>query len=371
MERKQQTIDNIIITETKGSDIVEWLCLIHQRRNSRKLKFEQLKKHKGEIQAIVKRGRFDHQINRRIYEEIEWLQCPRHHLIPFTDPLYPPLLRQISDPPLALYAIGDTGLLSEPQIAIVGSRRPTPVGHKCAQQIAQELAQFGLVITSGLALGIDGVAHRGALGVEGGRSIAVLAHGLDSLYPPRHEELFQCLCAHGLVLSEYPFGVVANKYRFPERNRIVSGLSLGVIVVEAAERSGTLITARLAIEQNRELMVVPGSALSAQYQGSHRLIQQGAALVSNARDVLVCLASEIERVFNISANKEVGEQKNKRALSFLDFPLLQYIGAESTSIDEIIISSGLAAGDVASQLLSMEVEGLVATSLDGGYVNLT
>jgi len=371
MEMQEQTIDDMVITETKGSDIAKWLCLIHQRGNSRKLKFEQLKKYKGEIQALVARSNLGRQVNRSAEEEMEWLQDPHHHLIPLTDPLYPSLLRQISDPPLALYAIGDIGLLREPQIAMVGSRRPTPVGHKCAQKIAQELAQLGLVITSGLALGIDGVAHRGALDAEGGRSIAVLAHGLDSLYPARHQELYQRLCAHGLVLSEYPFGVVANKHRFPERNRIVSGLSLGVVVVEAAERSGTLITARLASEQDRELMVVPGSALSAQYQGSHRLIQQGAALVSSAQDVLVCLAGEIDRAVHRSTNTSVGEQKHKRVLSFSDFPLLQYIGAESTSVDEIIISSGLSAGDVASQLLSMEVQGLITAGLDGGYVNLT
>jgi DNA processing protein len=297
-----------------------------------------------------------------------WLSCDHHHLVSLSDPEYPALLRELCDPPLALFAIGNIGLLGQPQVAMVGSRKPTPVGEKVARTISGELANLGIVVTSGMALGIDGAAHRGALNV-GGPSIAVLGNGLDTIYPARHKALFDKLSTDGLIVSEYPLGVRPDRYTFPQRNRIVSGLSYGVVIVEAAERSGTLITARLAIEQNRDVMVVPGSALSAQYKGSHYLLQQGAALVSSSSDVLNCLSAPLSRIIEAKTTGPFSEPADQP--SVLQQRLLEHISTESTSVDDIILSSQLTSAEVSSMLLELELIGAVAISNDGGYVNLS
>jgi len=301
--------------------------------------------------------------------DLHWLAQESHYLIPISDPRYPDILRQLPDPPLALFAIGDISLLKEPQVAIVGSRRPTPIGDKIARSISHELATLGVVVTSGMALGIDGIAHQAALGA-GGSSIAVLGNGLDTIYPSRHKAMFEQLSAQGLLVSEYPLGVKPARHTFPQRNRIVSGLSYGVIIIEAAERSGTLITARLAMEQNREVMVVPGSALSSQYRGSHDLIKQGAALVSSSDDVLHCLSEQLSRFLQADTINDGSQLKPIEGLA-LESPLLQYISAESTSVDDIILSSQLTSAEVSSMLLELELIGAVAITNDGGYVNLS
>ncbi|MCL4163056.1 UNVERIFIED_CONTAM: hypothetical protein GTU68_005066, partial [Idotea baltica] len=179
-------------------------------------------------------------------------------------------LSQISDPPVCLFASGNLPLLLEPKISIVGSRRPTPAGVNMCQSIAKDLAYLGLIVTSGMALGVDAISHKSALQVNE-PTIAVMGCGLDIISPARHRALFNSIVRKGLVLSEYPIAYPASKYTFPKRNRIVSGLSYGVVIIEAADKSGTLITARLAMEQNREVFVVPGSPLNPQYIGSHRL----------------------------------------------------------------------------------------------------
>ena len=370
MEAPIKTVDDLTLCKTSDVDLVAWLRFVHQRGKSRKVRLQSLLHNDGHIQAAV--GRSKAPLSDSIKAEVSWLQTPGHYFIPITDLRYPHHLRQIPDPPLGLYAAGDLALLQEPQVSIVGSRRPSPVGQKITQQIAQQLAQLGLVITSGMALGIDGLAHQGALGAPDGKSIAVLAHGLDSVYPQRHRQLFQQLLERGLVVSEYSLGVSATKHRFPERNRIVAGLSLGVIIVEAAERSGTLITARLAGEQNRELMVVPGSAVSAQYCGSHRLIQQGAALITSAQDVVACLQNQLQQslacVDGCIAEQSLESKSNHNRQ--YSHPLLEHIGAESTPIDVIILASGMTAAEVSNELLMLEMQGQIAVSLDGGFVNL-
>ncbi len=305
-----------------------------------------------------------------VQRDLDWLAQPNHHLIEFTNRLYPTLLKEIHDPPLVLFAIGDLRLLEDPSIAIVGARRPTPIGLKVAGSISSQLAQLGVVVTSGMALGIDGAAHQAALQSDG-KSIAVMGGGLDQIYPARHRKLHERLAAQGLILSEYPLGFVANKATFPQRNRIVSGLSLGVVIVEAAQRSGTLITARLATEQGRDVMVVPGPAVSASYKGSHRLIQQGAALVQDTTDVLHCLSDELA----LSISEQVVCQACTDGLDvdhsgFENRELLRFIGATSTSADQIIFASGLTAAKVSSMLITLELEGAIAVAADGGYVNL-
>jgi len=332
----------------------------------------------------------------RLDADMRWLEKPDHHLITFNHPDYPTLLKELSDPPIALFAIGDLSLLKQPSIAIVGSRRPTPVGAQIASRLASDLSRLGLVITSGMALGIDSVAHRGVLdncasvdqasvdevSIGNGATIAVLGCGVDCIYPARHRALYQQISQSGLLLSEYPLGMRATRYSFPQRNRIVSGLSLGVIIVEAAEKSGTLITARLAMEQNREVMVVPGSALSRQYQGSHRLIMQGAALVQESQDVITVLHAELSQSLEQTlhaANSTAKLGREGDALSEntsifqaeRDHLLLRHIGAESTSIDQIISASGLTAAQVSAMLLTLEIEGLIAAVDDGGYLNLS
>jgi len=302
-----------------------------------------------------------------VQADLEWLSEGAHHLIAFNDERYPSLLAQLSDPPLAMFAKGSIELLAEPKVSIVGSRKPTPVGERVANNISSGLASLGVVITSGMALGIDAIAHFAAFNADG-KTIAVLGNGLDTIYPSRHRALFEKLSSNGLLLSEYPLGVKPDRYTFPQRNRIVSGLSHGVVIVEAAERSGTLITARLAMEQNRDVMVVPGSALSAQYSGSHQLIKQGAALVSSSSDVIHCLSEPLSRFLQ---EKRTSASEARLMKPGSQHMLLKHISTESTAVDDIISSSQLTSAEVSSMLLELELIGAVAIARDGGYVNLS
>ncbi len=296
--------------------------------------------------------------------DLEWLENPHHQLVCLGDQNYPELLVTLPDPPLALFTSGDTRLLSDPSVAIVGSRHPTPAGRRITEQIASELARSGINIVSGMALGIDGSAHQAALDA-GGSTVAVMGCGLDDVYPSRHRSLFERISSDGCCISEYPLGVPVSRYTFPQRNRLVSGLCLGTIIVEAAERSGTLITARLALEQNRSLMVVPGSPLSRQYAGSHDLLQQGATLVTNAEDVLNELQIPLQQALTSHLKKDADEGQKPAA-----FALLEHIFHESTSVDAIISTSGLTAAKVSSILLELEVAGAVTQASDGGYIKL-
>ena len=318
------------------------------------------------LPSQAKERKFQRQLSIGLEKDIAWLADTNHHLICWQDNLYPALLREINDPPLCLFAKGNLALLEEPKISVVGSRRPTPVGSKLAQTISSDLARLGIVITSGMALGIDGCAHRAVLELNE-PTIAVMGCGLDIVSPARHHSLYEKIAQQGLMLSEYPIAYPASRYTFPQRNRIVSGLSYGVVIVEAAEKSGTLITARLAMEQNREVFVVPGSPINPQYVGSHRLIQQGASLVSNAEDIVVeldsCLSSVLETMSNEKADFKLSE-----AESATQYPLLKYINHEPTLVDQIILNSGLTASEVSSMLLILEVEGLVTTVSDGRYL---
>lgn len=372
MEIRKQSLD---------CNFEQWCILVRDRRWSLRQKHRLLEHFKTpddirsapvqEVLACLKSkplSRSDQFSNESIKADLSWLDQDEHHLIHIDDVRYPQALKQLPDAPIALFAKGDVSLLNNPQVAIVGSRRPTPVGVKVADEIAGQLAGAGICVTSGMALGIDGIAHVGALNA-GGASTAVLGSGLDLVTPIRHQKLFERLSRCGLIISEYPLGYPASRYTFPERNRIVSGLSLGVIIVEAAQRSGTLITARLATEQNRELMVVPGSAMSAQYAGSHALIQQGAALVCNAQDVLHCLADQLGHWCQVAEAQQVATPKE--SLSHEEQSLLGVIGGESTRVDDIIFASGLTAAKVSSMLITLEVKGVVAACGDGGYINLS
>ena len=216
---------------------------------------------------------------------LAWLKKDNAHIITLADAHYPKLLLDISNPPTLLYAIGDLQWLNHPSIAMVGSRHSTPQGEKNAEEFAKSLCEQGLCITSGMALGIDGAAHRGALSANGA-TIAVVGTGLDIVYPARHRDLAHQIASRGLILSEFNLGTPSKAQNFPRRNRIISGLSLGCLVVEANVDSGSLITARLATEQGREVFAIPGSIHSPVAKGCHLLIKQGAKLVESVNDIL-------------------------------------------------------------------------------------
>lgn len=218
-------------------------------------------------------------------ESMHWLSLENNFLVTLADSYYPKSLLEITDPPPVLFAKGNLGLLNQPSIAIVGSRNATSQGKENAEAFAKGLSSFGLCIVSGLALGIDGAAHRGALQANGS-TIAVAATGLDIVYPSKHLDLAHQIAKHGLLISEFALGETSKPQNFPRRNRLISGLSLGCLVVEASLQSGSQITARLATEQGREVFVIPGSIHSPTSKGCHQLIKQGAKLVDNLQDII-------------------------------------------------------------------------------------
>ena len=312
-----------------------------------------------------------------IAQDIAWLEHEMHQLITIEDEHYPEQLKQIADPPLVLYVHGkqDLSLLSEPQLAIVGSRNASANGKKIAETFAQKLAQSGLVISSGLASGIDGAAHQGALMANIGSTIAVAACGLDHVYPAQHRKLAEDIAQRGLIISEFPIGMLPKPGHFPRRNRIISGLSLGVLVVEASLKSGSLITARLASEQNREVFAIPGSIHSPLSKGPHKLIRHGAKLVETEEDILI----ELQHHINLDENKPEDQQSNLNAMRTHPSDnqhdqdpehkkLLACMGYEPISIDRLIESSSLSVEVVSSMLLILELNGDVMHNGNGIYV---
>jgi len=284
-------------------------------------------------------------------------------LLCWDDPLFPPLLKEISDPPPILYVLGNPQLLSAPGIAMVGARAASSYGLQVAERLATELARHDLVITSGLALGIDTAAHRGALAAAGGKTIAVMGCGLDIVYPSQNKKIHGQIIAHGAIISESPLGTQPEAFRFPARNRIISGLSLGVVVVEAAHRSGTLITAHQALEQGRDVFAIPGRIDSPKSEGCHRLIQEGAKLVHSAADILEELA-----LTSLAAPPEarvlappLPEEEGKI------FSLLEVY---PRNIEEIILAAQLPAQRISEILLHLELQGLVASLPGNQYQRL-
>ena len=295
--------------------------------------------------------------------DLDWLAGEDRHLITRADPGYPPLLGTLADPPLALFVHGDPAVLQAPQLAIVGSRNPSPAGRENAVAFARAAAHVGLVITSGLALGIDGAAHQGALDV-GGATIAVAGTGLDRVYPARHRELAHRIAAHGALVSELPSGSPPLKEHFPRRNRILSGLALGTLVVEAAVRSGSLITARLAAEQGREVFAIPGSIHSPLSRGCHALIRDGAKLVETLDDIVAELGP-----LAASAAPRAGASPPLTPDPDAE-QLLKTLGYEPVSVEILVERTGLTAATVSSMLLQMELNGLVAVCPGGSYVRV-
>lgn len=296
-----------------------------------------------------------------------WLAGSGRRLVSWGAPDYPPLLASIPDPPLVLFVEGDPAILSLPQLAIVGSRNPTALGRDTAEQFASHLAAAGLAITSGLALGIDAAAHRGALAARG-HTIAVMGRGPDAIYPREHETLAREIADHGALVSDLPTGTPPLKQNFPRRNRIISGLSIGTLVVEAALQSGSLITARLAAEQGREVFAIPGSIHNPMARGCHRLIRQGAKLVETTDDIF----AELSALLDGLRGQARGEATEAEAVSgpMLDKDyeiLLDALGFAPAAIDTLVERTGLAADVVASMLLILELDGRVAQQTGGLY----
>ncbi|WP_426661967.1 DNA-processing protein DprA [Rhodanobacter aciditrophus] len=301
----------------------------------------------------------------RLAADLAWLAEPGHRLLRCTEADFPPLLEAIPQPPAALFVAGDSGLLLHPQVAIVGARGASPAGLGHARSFARALALAGYTVTSGMADGIDGAAHEAALEV-GAATIAVVGTGPDRVYPRKHHALAQRIAAQGALVSEFPPGTAARPDHFPRRNRIISGLALGTVVVEADLRSGSLITARLAAEQGREVFALPGSIANPLARGCHRLIRDGARLVEEPVEVAEALAPAA-RALGVELAERLARPDAPaptRGGGWRDDPdyrrLLDALGHDPATLDELAQRSGLATAALSSMLLMLELEGGVA-----------
>ena len=299
-----------------------------------------------------------------------WAEAPDQRIVTLIDTDYPRLLLETADPPTLLYVRGRVELLNRPTLAIVGSRCPTAQGERDAQSFAAVFAQAGLTIVSGLALGIDAAAHRGALAV-GGDTVAFLGTGIDRIYPARNLELAREIGARGAIVSEYPLGTPVSAANFPRRNRLISGVSRGVLVVEAALKSGSLITARLAAEQGRDVFAIPGSIHAPQARGCHQLIRDGAKLVECAQDVLDEIGELGEACPGAAAPDVAPAERNDTSdETDVGGQLLALMGFAPCGLDELAARSGLAADALVAQLLRLELDGCIATLPGGLYQRL-
>jgi DNA processing protein len=303
-----------------------------------------------------------------IEADLEWIQANGATLIPCTAPSYPEPLAHTSRGPAVLYVLGDAQALHAPQLAIVGSRSPTASGRDTARTFAEFFARAGIVITSGLALGIDAASHEGALAAPGGSTIAVCGTGLDVIYPRRNAALAKRIREHGALVSEFPPRTPPLPPHFPQRNRIISGLSFGTLVVEAARNSGSLITAQHALEQGREVFAIPGSIHNPLSRGCHKLIRSGAKLVEDAADVL-------SEVVNFLPPQSLAALRNTRpdvagkppALDKEYEILLDALGFEPANIDVLVARTGFSSDSVQSMLLMLELQGRVEPHAGGRF----
>jgi len=297
---------------------------------------------------------------RRLAATLDWLREPGHDLVAWDDPDYPRSLLEIGDPPPVFYCMGRRDLLGVPAFAIVGSRNATPQGCADAEAFASALSAVGFAIVSGLAIGIDAAAHRGGL-ARGGSSIAVVGTGLDRVYPARNRDLAHDLAARGLVISEFAAGTPALKQNFPRRNRLVSGLARGVLVIEATLRSGSLITARMAAEQGREVFAVPGSIHSPFSKGPHKLIREGAKLVETAQDILDELQVPAKAPAAPAATQLRSEPDAAARV------LIEALGYDPADVDTLAARTGLSAAAVIAALTTLELDRRVVALVGGRW----
>ena len=309
---------------------------------------------KPDVAAEIKNGIADDALD----PALAWLEDGNNHIVTLADSEYPQALLNIPDPPLLLYVKGRVDLLNQTALAIVGSRSATPQGIHNAEAFAKSLSDAGLCIISGLAHGIDAAAHRGALrgqGINSGGSIAVVGTGLDKVYPAANRDLAHALAQHGALISEFPLGTPPLAANFPRRNRLISGMSLGCLVVEASLQSGSLITARLALEQGREVFAIPGSIHAPQSKGCHALLKQGAKLVETAQDIL----------------EELGGQRvapaQRSAPEGPDSALLEHLGFDPVDADTLSARCGLTVAELSAMLLTLELDGRISVLPGGLY----
>jgi len=296
-----------------------------------------------------------------------WLDNPRHHVLPFSDPHYPALLRSVERHPIALFVAGNPEVLNDPQLAVVGTRNPTAQGRETAREFSEYLAGRGLAVTSGLAEGIDSAAHRGALAAQG-ITLAVLGSGVDIIYPRSNAPLAEEILHQGALVSGFPLGTPPRRENFPQRNQIIAGLSLGTLVVEAARRSGSLITAGWAVELGRALFAVPGSIHSPLSRGCHELIRQGAKLTETAHDILSEL--DFSGFFARQTLAATGHDSAARRETVMDNDhkiLLDALGFDPADLDVLVVRTGFKPAAVSSMMLILELEGHVQAAPGGRY----
>lgn len=307
----------------------------------------------------------DHDASADIEAALAWAAVADHHVVTLAETAYPKSLLEQPDPPILIYAKGRLELLNRPALAVVGSRNATRQGETNAEAFAEAIAAAGITVVSGLALGIDAAAHRGALKAEAS-TIAVIGTGPDRIYPARNQDLARSIAERGLIVSEFPVGTPPLANNFPRRNRIIAGLGLGCLVVEAAQRSGSLITARLAAETGRDVFAIPGSIHSPLARGCHALIRQGAKLVESAQDILEELRWETALSFPKSDDSESGVGVTPQLAALLDT-----LGHDSCSVDTLVEKSGLTAEAVLAMLMALELDNHVAQLPGGLYQRLS
>jgi DNA processing protein len=295
--------------------------------------------------------------------DMSWLEQKNNVVITFNDTNYPSQLKEIADPPPVLFVRGNPDLLALPQIAIVGSRNPSSIGEETAFNFAKTLSRHGFVITSGLALGIDAASHRGALNAKG-YTVAVAGTGLDRVYPARHKELATEIVNTGVMISEFPPGTTAKANHFPRRNRIISGLCQGLLVVEAARQSGSLITARMALEQNREVFAIPGSIHNPLARGCNALIREGAKLVETTQDIL----EELNQYYQ--QDEKLSPFTMESILDLEQQTLLNRVMFSPTSIDTLVENTGESVEVISSMLLILELQGYLEATAGGCYMRV-
>ncbi len=365
----------------KGADALRFWLALHRAPQIGSVRFRRLLARFGSPQAVFEAGQSDWDAIGVPAKTMDYLAAPdwamveadmawifqqgaEHHCLTLEHPLYPALLREIADPPALLFVRGDPALLSGNHIAVVGSRGPTPGGQRTAREFSRDLALQGVGIVSGLAVGIDAASHEGALDGQG-ITVAVAGTGPDRTYPRHHQQLADdILSGGGALISEYPPGTGPLAANFPRRNRILSGLALGTLVVEAAPKSGSLITARLAMEQNRDVFAVPGSIHNPLSRGCHQLIQQGAKLVQEPVDIIEEYPALLVRTRLQSAQAPGADEPED------DAGLLKYIAYEPTTVDTLVAVTGLSADAIISRLLALELSGDIATMPGGRYMRL-
>ena len=367
----------VAVTDVDADALRFWLAL-HRAPLIGNRRFHRLLAHFGTPRAVFAAGRpvwealnlparsIDYLAKpdwARVDADLAWLAAGAdRRLLTLAHPEYPTRLREVDDPPALLFVTGQAAALAGPLVAVVGSRSPTPAGLKAARELSQALAAAGIGVVSGLAVGIDAAAHQGAL-AGGGATLAVAGTGPDQVYPRYHAKLAaEIVVGGGALVSEYPPGTGPLAANFPRRNRIISGLSHGTLVVEAALRSGSLITARLALEQGRDVFAVPGSIYSPQACGCNALIQQGAKLVQTVADILEELPA------GICLRPDPGSAGESGAMAGEPSGILKYIAYEPVTVDTLVAATGLSADRISTELLELELQGAVNALPGGAYI---